>query len=62
VRHGAVRTLIFELSAGQAKAASQGLSDAELTAMAAEAVDWSRGVAAYGATGSTIREAIPGAT
>jgi hypothetical protein len=38
----AVRAHILELSAEQAKASNQGVSKGELTAMIAEAVDWSR--------------------
>ncbi len=38
----AVRAHILELSAEQAKAANQGVGEGELTAMIAEAVDWSR--------------------
>jgi hypothetical protein len=38
----AVRAHILELSAAQAKAANAGVSEADLTAMVAEAVQWAR--------------------
>jgi hypothetical protein len=38
----AVRAHILELSAEQAKAANVGVSEGDLTAMIAEAVNWSR--------------------